>query len=572
MSYQVLARKWRPRKFVDVVGQEPVVAALQNALSSGRLHHAYLLTGTRGVGKTTLARILAKSLNCETGVTAEPCGVCKACTEIDQGRFIDLLEVDAASNTGVNDMRELLETAQYVPTAGRYKVYIVDEVHMLSKSAFNAMLKTLEEPPEHVKFILATTDPQKLPITVLSRCLQFNLRNLPPALIAQHLANVLNAENVSFEAPALAQIGHAAAGSVRDSLSILDQAIAYGGGHVAAVQVSEMLGSATKDVLYPLLAHVVAGDGPSLVAELSRISNIAISFDSLLQDIAATLHRVALLQALPATQREQAQDLDSDAQLLKLTTQLSPENTQVFYQIALLARRDMPYSPDEATALSMAMLRMLTFVNGAAASSGSSSAIGGSNVGRTSTGAVGSAGRVASSPNATPSAAQAIVLKPAPPVAQRPSVDRIPDIDQSIAQSKQSKFDGNWYSFIAQAQLGGLSQMVARHAHFERIERNHFFLTVDKSSAQFAQASYRESLLRDLQKAFGSNAKLSIDIAGEVIVNTTARGIDDQARLDKLAEAKTLLLNSPFGQSLVNDFGARIDDASIRVGDIVSDH
>src|SRR5438105_6694952 len=262
MTYQVLARKWRPRVFEEIVGQPHVVTALVNALESKRLHHAYLFTGTRGVGKTTLARILAKALNCETnGISAHPCGKCRACTEIDAGRFIDLLEVDAATNTKVDEMRDLLDTAQYMPVSGRFKVYIIDEVHMLSRHAFNSMLKTLEEPPEHVKFILATTDPQRLPVTVLSRCLQFNLRPQPPTVIASHLERVLQAEGVAYEAAALQQLGHAAAGSLRDSLSLLDQAIAHGAGKVESAQVAQMLGSLGGDLVWPLLERVAAADG-----------------------------------------------------------------------------------------------------------------------------------------------------------------------------------------------------------------------------------------------------------------------------------------------------------------------
>ncbi|MGZ5104761.1 MAG: DNA polymerase III subunit gamma/tau, partial [Usitatibacter sp.] len=288
MTYQVLARKWRPRVFEEIVGQPHVVTALVNALDSKRLHHAYLFTGTRGVGKTTLARILAKALNCETnGISAHPCGKCRACVDIDAGRFPDLLEVDAATNTKVDEMRELLDTAQYMPVSGRFKVYIIDEVHMLSRHAFNSMLKTLEEPPEHVKFILATTDPQRLPVTILSRCLQFNLKPLSPALIAGHLKHVLTAEGIPFEEPALAQLAKAASGSLRDSLSLLDQAIAHGGGKVSAAQVAQMLGSLGGDLVWPLLEKVVAGDGKGTIEEAQRIAQRSLSLDTALEDLAA---------------------------------------------------------------------------------------------------------------------------------------------------------------------------------------------------------------------------------------------------------------------------------------------
>ena len=299
MSYQVLARKWRPRNFASLVGQEHVVRALRHALEHNRLHHAYLFTGTRGVGKTTLARILAKCLNCETGITADPCGKCSACQEIDGGRFVDLLEVDAATNTRVDEMRQLLDTAQYAPTRGRFKVYVIDEVHMLSNSAFNAMLKTLEEPPEHLKFVLATTDPQRIPVTVLSRCLQFNLKQMPSAAVAAHLARLLGSEGIEFEQPALQLIGRAAAGSMRDALSLLDQAISHGGGRILAASVRDMLGSVDQTYLLRLLEAVAAGDGATLMGIAGEMQARSLSFDTALQDLAGILLKLALAHAVP---------------------------------------------------------------------------------------------------------------------------------------------------------------------------------------------------------------------------------------------------------------------------------
>lgn len=290
-AYQVLARKWRPKKFADLVGQQHVVKALQNALDKGRLHHAYLLTGTRGVGKTTIARILAKSLNCEQAQHGEPCGVCPSCQAIDAGRFVDLLEIDAASNTGIDNIREVLENAQYAPTAGKYKVYIIDEVHMLSKSAFNAMLKTLEEPPEHVKFILATTDPHKVPITVLSRCLQFVLRNMTSQQVTEHLAHVLKSEQIVYEPTALALLGRAAQGSMRDALSLLDQAIAMGSGSVQETDVRQMIGAVDKRYLYELLEYLMEQNGEQLLVKAQEMASNAIGFDSALNDLAALLQR-----------------------------------------------------------------------------------------------------------------------------------------------------------------------------------------------------------------------------------------------------------------------------------------
>src|SRR5690349_11134880 len=301
MSYQVLARKWRPRDFGNLVGQEHVVRALRHALEQKRLHHAYLFTGTRGVGKTTLARILAKCLNCETGITAEPCGKCSACLEIEGGRFVDLLEVDAATNTKVDEMRQLLDTAQYSPTRGRFKVYVIDEVHMLSTSAFNAMLKTLEEPPDHLKFILATTDPQKIPVTVLSRCLQFNLKQMPVPAIAAHLEKVLGEEHVAFERDALALIARAASGSMRDALSILDQAIAHGAGRISTANVAEMLGAIDRGYLLDLLAAVAAGDAASALRIADEMQARSLSFDAALADLARLLLSLAVAQSVPGT-------------------------------------------------------------------------------------------------------------------------------------------------------------------------------------------------------------------------------------------------------------------------------
>ena len=358
MSYQVLARKWRPKRFADLVGQEHVVRALGNALAGERLHHAYLLTGTRGVGKTTIARILAKSLNCERGVGAEPCGECAACRQIDAGRFVDLLEIDAASNTGIDNIREVIENAQYTPTAGRYKVYIIDEVHMLSKSAFNAMLKTLEEPPAHVKFILATTDPQKVPVTVLSRCLQFSLRNMTPPQVSGHLAHVLETEQVPYEAGALTLLGRAANGSMRDALSLLDQAIAYGLGEVQEAGVRAMLGAVDRRYLFALIAALADADGAALLAEASELAQRGVGFDAALEELACLFYQITLAQTVPQALAED--DPDREA-LLALAQTLAAEDVQLYYQIATQGRRDLPLAPDEQLGFNMTLLRMLAF-------------------------------------------------------------------------------------------------------------------------------------------------------------------------------------------------------------------
>lgn len=358
MAYQVLARKWRPKTFADLVGQEHVVKALRNALDEGRLHHAYLLTGTRGVGKTTIARILAKSLNCENAVHGEPCGQCESCTQIDSGRYVDLLEIDAASNTGIDNIREVLENAQYAPTVGKYKVYIIDEVHMLSKSAFNAMLKTLEEPPEHVKFILATTDPHKVPITVLSRCLQFVLRNMTPQQVAEHLAHVLDRENVPYQPQALQLLGRAAAGSMRDALSLLDQAIAMGSGKVAEQDVRQMIGAVDKQYLFELLEGIINQNGEALLEKAQEMSARAIGFDSALAELAMLLQRLALIQTIPSAL---ANDDPERETLLRLSQALSGEQIQLYYQCAIHGKQDLPLAPDEYAGFVMTLLRMLAF-------------------------------------------------------------------------------------------------------------------------------------------------------------------------------------------------------------------
>ena len=356
MSYLVLARKWRPRAFGELVGQSHVVTALTNALTRGQLHHAYLLTGTRGVGKTTIARILAKSLNCESGVSATPCGQCAACRDIDAGRFVDLLELDAASNTGVDNMREILDNARYAPTVGRYKVYLIDEVHMLSKGAFNSMLKTLEEPPAHVKFVLATTDPQKIPVTVLSRCLQFNLTPLPRALIAERIARILRAEDIGFDEAALPLLAAAAQGSLRDALSLLDQAIAYGGGEVREPGVRSMLGVVDRGYLHRIVDALIASDGPALLAEADALAAAGHAFAAALDELASLFHRIAVVQAVPG-----APGGDDAERIADYAARMSPESVQLAYQIVVQGRTDLALAPDEATGFSMTLLRLLAF-------------------------------------------------------------------------------------------------------------------------------------------------------------------------------------------------------------------
>ena len=363
MSYQVLARKYRPKNFETLVGQEHVVRALTHALKTGRLHHAYLFTGTRGVGKTTLSRILAKSLNCvgpsgQGGITAEPCGACEACRAIDAGRFVDYIEMDAASNRGVDEMAQLLEQAVYAPSNARFKVYMIDEVHMLTNHAFNAMLKTLEEPPPHVKFILATTDPQKIPVTVLSRCLQFNLKQMPPGHIVGHLENILGQEGVAFEQPALRLLAQGAHGSMRDALSLTDQAIAYAAGQVTLDAVQGMLGALDQSYLVRLLDALLAQDGADLMAVADEMASRSLSYNGALQDLGTLLHRIALAQSVPSAV---PQDLPELNDILRLAQAFDAQEVQLYYQIAVHGRNEIGLAPDEYAGFTMTLLRMLAF-------------------------------------------------------------------------------------------------------------------------------------------------------------------------------------------------------------------
>nr|WP_288453610.1 DNA polymerase III subunit gamma/tau [uncultured Pseudomonas sp.] len=358
MSYQVLARKWRPRSFREMVGQTHVLKALINALDSQRLHHAYLFTGTRGVGKTTIARIIAKCLNCETGISSTPCGTCSVCREIDEGRFVDLIEVDAASRTKVEDTRELLDNVQYSPSRGRFKVYLIDEVHMLSTSSFNALLKTLEEPPPHVKFLLATTDPQKLPVTVLSRCLQFSLKNMPPERVVEHLSHVLGAENIPFEDDALWLLGRAADGSMRDAMSLTDQAIAFGEGKVLAADVRSMLGTLDHGQVYGVLHALIEGDARGLIEAVRQLAEQGPDWSGVLAEMLNVLHRVAIAQALPDAVDNGQGDRE---RVLQLAQALPAEDVQFYYQMGLIGRRDLPLAPDPRSGFEMVLLRMLAF-------------------------------------------------------------------------------------------------------------------------------------------------------------------------------------------------------------------
>jgi DNA polymerase-3 subunit gamma/tau len=499
MSYQVLARKWRPRDFGSLVGQEHVVRALRHALEHKRLHHAYLFTGTRGVGKTTLARILAKCLNCETGTTAQPCNKCSACMEIDAGRFVDLLEVDAATNTKVDEMRQLLENAQYAPTRGRFKVYVIDEVHQLSGHAFNAMLKTLEEPPEHMKFILATTDPQKIPVTVLSRCLQFNLKQMPKEAIATHLASILEKEQIPAEPEALALLARAAAGSMRDALSLLDQAIAHGGGSVVPASVSDMLGTIDQSHLLRLVEAVAGGDAAAAVKVADEMQAHSLSFDTALADLASLLLRIAVTQSLP--------DAVDDARIGQLAGRLDAESVQLYYQIALQGRQDLPLAPDEHAGFVMTVLRLLAF--------------------------------------RPEGAAQRLPMPPA-------------------AKPKQDapKKDSSWPELVQQLPVTGAARELARNAELGRRDGPLFELVVPKGKAYLAERSYVDKLKAALEQHLGSVVNVKVAV-GEV-AGASAAALEAGEREARRAAAAQAVQGDGFVQDLVNMFDGKVVDSTIR--------
>jgi DNA polymerase-3 subunit gamma/tau len=552
MSYQVLARKWRPKSFETLVGQDHVVRALTNALEQNRLHHAYLFTGTRGVGKTTLARILAKSLNCEAGITANPCGVCTACMEIDKGRFVDLIEVDAASNTQVDAMRDLLDNAQYAPTSGRFKVYIIDEVHMLSKSAFNAMLKTLEEPPAHVKFILATTDPQKVPVTVLSRCLQFNLRQMAGTSITGHLQNILAQENIKFEPAALHLISRAAAGSMRDALSLTDQAIAYGGQTVNESEVRAMLGAIDQSYLYQLIDALLANDGSSIIAQAKVMQERSLSFEAALNDLAQLLHQVAVAQTVPDSI---ADDLPERTALLNLASKISPDTLQLYYQIALLGRRDIGLAPDEFAGFTMSLLRMLAFTPA-------------ENNANTVTNKLPSKVTSNTAPVATKpqlaehSAEKPATLKPAEniPEAVVASTASPQEVVADELTPSTNQFTGNWRGLVDELKLG-LARALAQHCEMVSYDEYSISLSVPETQKHLMLPNYQEKLGSAISQYFGKKIKLQFSIGGTG--NTPAKQIS-QEKAHAQANAESAIEEDTFVQALINDFGAQIIPNSIK--------
>jgi DNA polymerase-3 subunit gamma/tau len=530
MSYLVLARKWRPKNFRETAGQEHVLRALANALDSERLHHAYLFAGTRGVGKTTIARILAKALNCEKGITSEPCGECSACREIDEGRFVDLIEGDAASKTKIDDTRELLDNVPYAPARGRFKVYLIDEVHMLSRNSFNALLKTLEEPPPHVKFLLATTDPQKLPITVLSRCLQFNLKRLTPKLIRERLEMICEAESVKAEPAALSLLARAADGSLRDALSLLDQAIAYCGGELTAESVGAMIGTIDRRHVAQLLTFLSAGDAAGLLRAIAAIDEQFPDYARLLDDLARILQRIAVYQLIGAVESED--DFD-EAELADFAGRIAAEDLQLWYQMALIGRRDLHLAPDPRSGADMTMLRMLAFQPPRSPS----------DVAEAPARGEGPARRANKAAPASPAA------RPSSPNGEgtRPAADwQAPD----------------WGTLIAGLGLTGASKLLAANCVYLRRETNTIFLGLDRRSESLLTRPRQQTIADALSEKFGE--KLTVDIAigdesaGETPMQARARENDE-----KLEAARASLESDPTVKALRDMFGAEIKPDSV---------
>jgi DNA polymerase-3 subunit gamma/tau len=529
MSYQVLARKWRPQYFTHVVGQEPIVKSLQNALQHDRLHHAYLFTGTRGVGKTTLARILAKAINCENLQDVNPCGQCRICLAFDEGRFLDLIEVDAASRTKVEDTRDLLDNAQYAPNQGRFKVYLIDEVHMLSGHSFNALLKTLEEPPAHVKFLLATTDPQKIPVTVLSRCLQLNLRSLPPAKIFKQFEFILEQEQIVAEPLALKVLARVANGSMRDGLSLLDQAIVFGNGQVTTEDVNAMLGTVAQQPVEDLLMALVNTDAKAILNIISALADLMIDFGAVLQQLLVVLHRVALVQQLPDALSD---DFDTDM-IAALAGRFSPEDVQLYYQIGLIGQKDLDLAPDPRMGFEMVMLRMLAFKPITAEAS-------------------------VHQPKPHDSSNHAIakpssVMQQAPPTAPAKIAEIVPT-------PLPSKGTDNWSVMIDAMNLTGMARELANHCVLAHIDDSVCKLVI---APGHIRGSRTENILQEaLQKYRGNRLKLIIDTQKNIATETPAAQIIKE-REDKQAAAVDTIQSDHNIQALKEHFDARILSGSI---------
>ncbi|QWE09246.1 DNA polymerase III subunit gamma/tau [Polynucleobacter ibericus] len=555
MTALALARSWRPKTFSELVGQDHVVKALTHALDQGRLHHAWLFTGTRGVGKTTIARIMAKALNC-TGsdgsgkMTSEPCGKCPACMEIDAGRFVDYIEMDAASNRGVDDIASLLEKAAYAPSNGRYKVYMIDEVHMLTNHAFNAMLKTLEEPPEHVKFILATTDPQKIPVTILSRCLQFNLKQMPVPLIVEHLEKVLAAEKVECEVNALRVLAKAAQGSMRDALSLTDQAIAYAAGKVTEESVRGMLGTLDDAYLIRILDCLIAKDGASLLAVANEMGERSMSFSLALQDLSSLLQKIAAAQVVPESVLE---DWPEAGEIRRLAGQLTKEEAQLFYQITITSRPDLSLAPDEQTGFAMTLLRMLAFRPGNGGGGSSSSTPSSPSAPPVNT------ARPAPAASASRAAAPAPVAKAAAP-AQAPS----PAASAPVAAAGNSAERPDWHALMRQLPVKGLVQQLAFQTELQDWNDSAAGVraTIVTPMPQLASDASVGRLADALTVHFGKPVKIVIE-KGEVEGKTVAK-VDAQIHQEKRMNAEQMIAADPFIQQLEKEFGAKVVGGSVK--------
>ncbi len=510
MNYQVLARKWRPDSFQSLVGQSHVVQALTNALDLQRLHHAYLFTGTRGVGKTTLGRILAKCLNCESGISSKPCNQCQACQEIAAGRFIDLIEVDAASRTKVEDTRELLENVPYAPTSGRFKVYLIDEVHMLSTHSFNALLKTLEEPPPHVKFFLATTDPQKLPITVLSRCLQFHLKCLSPEQIANHLAYVLTQENIPFEEEALTRLAYAAEGSMRDALSLLDQAIAFGEAKVATASVKIMLSTIEATYIYQIITALANQDAQELIQLTQHMAEQSVDCGNALEELLSLLHQIALVQFVPDAN---VGSWDK-SKIKEFADSISREDIQLFYQIALTGRKDLPLAPTPKVGLEMTLLRMLAFMP------------------------------VNAPQNNLPPPK---LSSPPPPVAKQP---------QTVATRAQTTADQDWSNIVKGMNLGGITAAIANNCILEKMTEQEVILAIDPSQAVLLNKKHEERITLALQDYLQRSVTVTIR-TGQSKMETPAAQVQQQ-KAERKVQAQDAIAQDPNVQKLISTFNATI--------------
>lgn len=550
MSYQVLARKWRPQKFADVIGQEHVLRALINALEQQRLHHAYLFTGTRGVGKTTLARILARCLNCETGITAEPCGECSACREISEGRFVDLIEVDAASRTKVEDTRDLLDNVQYAPTRGRYKIYLIDEVHMLSTHSFNALLKTLEEPPEHVKFLLATTDPQKLPVTVLSRCLQFNLKNLSAAQIVGYLEHILAEEKIEADNQALWLLATAAAGSMRDALSLTDQAIAHGEGKLSESEVASMLGTVDQTHIHQLVEALIAGDGQALLQQCAELAELAVDYQSLIDQLLALVHRIAVAQTVPAAGSDGRMD---DHKVAEYAAGMQPEDVQLYYQMLLMGRRDLSFTPDLSIGFEMLMLRLHAYsplVQQAAESAQEKKPLAPTDGAERSPG---SARQVkitlAENPHAesVPSASHAEETDMAEP-ASSPPADELAD---------------EWIGLFETLELDGMLRTVCSHLSLEERDSGVWIFHRDAEGAGIFSDKHRDQLELLLSQQLGSAIRVEVKASANKRESPAQRA--ERLHREQIEKAKQALLGLPVVQNMISELDGTLMPDSIRI-------